>query len=391
MPTYAGMPAWTGAQPLSYADELSRRQAWQASQGRGGQLGIDAMEDWARLSGDRGNREFFGTGTRGGQTTGRGGQGYFGTDPSLLTPDPSVARYNDFIGGIQSGATPVSIGGTPMQPAGTGGAGLTNPYGAFTNQNLPPGTPGPITAPYAGAPGAGQMGQPGMSLGQIANGQGGGGEIYDQIGGGGDVQFQHWGSGDGWGQPGAGRTPTGGMPANSGYENFDFTKWRDPGYDFRLAEGQKLLQGSAAARGGLLSGATLKDLTNYGQGAASQEYANAFDRFQRERDFARGRFVGDRTFDYLADVGDRDFAYRAAVGDRDYQTDADRYLTSLGYGATGGTVNSNERMALLQSALEQARGNVGAAGTMGGSNAVTNALQAAIKQMIENRYYPPPG
>ena len=57
----------------------------------------------------------------------------------------------------------------------------------------------------------------------------------------------------------------------------------DPGYAFRLSEGQKALDASAAARGGLLSGNTLKGAIDYGQNAASQEYQNAFNRYQTER------------------------------------------------------------------------------------------------------------
>ena len=52
----------------------------------------------------------------------------------------------------------------------------------------------------------------------------------------------------------------------------------DPGYQFRLAEGSKALERAAAARGSLQGGGTLKALTRYSQGEASQEYKNAFDR-----------------------------------------------------------------------------------------------------------------
>jgi len=47
----------------------------------------------------------------------------------------------------------------------------------------------------------------------------------------------------------------------------------DPGYAFRLKQGMKSLEQSAAARGGLLSGSTLRGVTDYSQGMASQEYA----------------------------------------------------------------------------------------------------------------------
>lgn len=52
----------------------------------------------------------------------------------------------------------------------------------------------------------------------------------------------------------------------------------DPGYAFRLGEGQKALERSAAARGGLLSGATGKALARFGQDYGSQEYTNAYNR-----------------------------------------------------------------------------------------------------------------
>jgi len=57
----------------------------------------------------------------------------------------------------------------------------------------------------------------------------------------------------------------------------------DPGYGFRLSEGMKGLQNSAAAKGLLSSGSTLKGITDYGQGMASQEYGNAYNRYQTNR------------------------------------------------------------------------------------------------------------
>ncbi len=52
----------------------------------------------------------------------------------------------------------------------------------------------------------------------------------------------------------------------------------DPGYQFRLQQGQQALERSAAAKGGVMGGGVLKDLTNYAQGAASQEYGNVYSR-----------------------------------------------------------------------------------------------------------------
>ena len=66
---------------------------------------------------------------------------------------------------------------------------------------------------------------------------------------------------------------------------FTQTNWQqDPGYAFRLEEGQRALDRSAAARGGLISGNALKAAQRYGQAMGSQEYQNAFDRYYRERE-----------------------------------------------------------------------------------------------------------
>lgn len=87
-----------------------------------------------------------------------------------------------------------------------------------------------------------------------------------------------------------------GARALSGLENADFQRdfsmsdfQREPGYEFRMAEGQKALERSAAARGGLQSGGTLKALTRYGQDFASNEYQNAYNRFNADRDRRFGR------------------------------------------------------------------------------------------------------
>lgn len=70
----------------------------------------------------------------------------------------------------------------------------------------------------------------------------------------------------------------------SKYTNFGMDQFQaDPGYAFRLSEGQKALERSAAARGGLLSGGTGKALQRFGQEMGSQEYTNAFNRYQAER------------------------------------------------------------------------------------------------------------
>ena len=73
------------------------------------------------------------------------------------------------------------------------------------------------------------------------------------------------------------------IPA-SDYQTFGMQQFQaDPGYAFRLSEGQKALERSAAARGGLMSGGALKAAQRYGQEMGSQEYQNAFNRYQTEQ------------------------------------------------------------------------------------------------------------
>jgi hypothetical protein len=79
-----------------------------------------------------------------------------------------------------------------------------------------------------------------------------------------------------------------GAPGDAGYGKYagDFTMQdftTDPGYAFRLAEGNKALDRTAAARGGLLSGGAMKAAQRYGQEMGSQEYMSAFNRYQTNR------------------------------------------------------------------------------------------------------------
>lgn len=53
---------------------------------------------------------------------------------------------------------------------------------------------------------------------------------------------------------------------------------QDPSYQFRLNQGQQALERSGAARGVTNTGGNLKDILDYGQNAASQEYGNIYNR-----------------------------------------------------------------------------------------------------------------
>lgn len=72
-------------------------------------------------------------------------------------------------------------------------------------------------------------------------------------------------------------------PGGSGMKNFSNADMQDDdGYAFRLQQGQQALDRSASAHGTLGGGAAIKGLTDYAQGAASQEYQSAFDRYQKQ-------------------------------------------------------------------------------------------------------------
>lgn len=132
------------------------------------------------------------------------------------------------------------------------------------------------------------------------------------------------------------------VPLATEYTPFGMQQFQaDPGYGFRMSEGMRALERSAAARGGLLSGATLKGIQRFGQDLGSQEYMNAFNRYQTER---AARL---QPLQSLAGVG---------------QTTAQQL------GQAGQTMASNVGEALTSGAAARASGYVG------GANALTQGL-----------------
>lgn len=126
----------------------------------------------------------------------------------------------------------------------------------------------------------------------------------------------------------------------------------DPGYAFRLAEGQKALDRSAAARGGLISGSALKAASRYGQEMGTQEYQNAFNRYQAERSAKLGPLQS------LAGVGQTATQALGAAG----QSMTSGVNAALGnYGAQAG-------------AAIGAAGQARASGYMGVANALSQGL-----------------
>lgn len=76
-------------------------------------------------------------------------------------------------------------------------------------------------------------------------------------------------------------------------KNFDNSMFeKDPGYDFRMQEGNKGIQGSLAAQGGLFSGKAGKALARYNQDFASNEFNTAANRYNQNRQFTYNSLAG---------------------------------------------------------------------------------------------------
>jgi hypothetical protein len=92
---------------------------------------------------------------------------------------------------------------------------------------------------------------------------------------GGVMGGQYGGGGQSPPNPG---TANGGVMENPGGQPGGYNFMTDPGYNFRFNEGMRGLERGAAARGGLLSGGLAKKAIRYGQGMASNEYSNVYNR-----------------------------------------------------------------------------------------------------------------
>lgn len=120
----------------------------------------------------------------------------------------------------------------------------------------------------------------------------------------------------------------------------------DPGYAFRLAEGQKALERSAAAKGLTNSGAALKAAVGYGQDMGSQEYNNAYNRYNANQTNLYNRLAG------ISGTGQNSANTIANVGQK-----------------TANQISSN----ILGGGNAQAAGQIGAANAW--STGLNNAIQ----------------
>ena len=137
-------------------------------------------------------------------------------------------------------------------------------------------------------------------------------------------------------------------PLATEYTPFGMQQFQqDPGYAFRMSEGMKGLERSAAARGGLLSGGTLKGIQRYGQDMASQEYQNAFNRYGVERERRLNPLQS------LAGVGQTATNQLGAAG-REYGSSAGSIMSGQG-------INSANALLAGQQARSSSYGQLGSA------------------------------
>jgi hypothetical protein len=150
-------------------------------------------------------------------------------------------------------------------------------------------------------------------------------------------------------------------PGGEFNKNFTLADFQqDPGYQFRMDQGQQALERSAAAGGGLLSGGTGKALQQYGQDYASGEYSNAYNRFNNDQTTRFNRLSA------LAGTG---------------QT-ATNTLATLGAN-TASNIGENYLQA----------GNASAANYIGQGNAVNNGVSSLGNFYLQQQYLnkvPPP-
>jgi hypothetical protein len=164
------------------------------------------------------------------------------------------------------------------------------------------------------------------------------------------------------------------LEAASRYTPFGMEQFTaDPGYGFRLAEGQKALDRQAAARGGLISGGALKAATRFGQEMGSQEYTNAFNRYQTERQARLNPLqslagMGQTSVAQLGQAGQTMATGVGEAGAQAAQARASGYMgganaLSQGLGQYMNYSQGQQRNALLQQSIANRGGGGGYVGT----------------------------
>lgn len=176
-----------------------------------------------------------------------------------------------------------------------------------------------------------------------------------------------------------------GGPAFQAPTGANFTN--DPGYQFRLAEGQKALERSAAAKGTATGGAALKAAARYGQDYSSNEYNNVYQRALGEYSTNFGNALN--TFNANAQTGQNAFNTNYNVWSQDQGNQFNRLSAIAGLGQTAtGQLNSSgtatagnvsniySGLGTNLANLQTQGGNASASGVVGATNAVNGTVNA---------------
>lgn len=173
-----------------------------------------------------------------------------------------------------------------------------------------------------------------------------------------------------WRQAGVGalnQLTQGTRPGGDLMRSFGMSDYQaDPGYGFRLSEGMKALERSAAARGNLLSGGALKGITRYGQDMASNEYQNAYNRYNTNQSNQFNRLssmaglgqtantaLGNAGSSYANNVGQMGINSASAQANADLAGGASRMSGYLGAAnAIGNALSPNPLNQWLTKALQ---------------------------------------
>jgi hypothetical protein len=170
--------------------------------------------------------------------------------------------------------------------------------------------------------------------------------------------------------------------ATADFTNADFLANKDPGYGFRMSEGLKAVDRQAAARGGLISGNALKASQMYGQEAASQEYGNAFNRYQTIRGNTLQPFqMGAAAGQSAAAMQGQANANFGTAGANAAMAQGAAY-GAFGQGASGAYGNAGNAMGTAYGNFGQGTtGVLGAYGT-NATNALTGAANAQASGIV---------
>jgi len=148
-----------------------------------------------------------------------------------------------------------------------------------------------------------------------------------------------------------------------------------PGEQFAFSEGQKAIQRSAAATGGVLSGGTLKALDQYSQNLASQYYQQAYNNALNT--FNTNRQAGLQNLTALSSYGGQ-LANLGQFGTSQFNTAASNYgNTAANNYLQSGILQGNN---MLRSAEYQ--GDTTLRGTEAQANAMTQGAQASAAARV---------